>query len=1269
MTDFYFYLARVNGVQNTASKYSHIVGKLYDKRDFLTINLDGTRSKFKSAQVNISKKITSSNADKPETYSMAIGNNNIGNPNTVGSADIKYSTTDASGNTVNFVNNTEYVIKVTADFLNDNGVRTTYFAEFGTDTNYPFLYRADKGDTFNTVISFLNEPLIESGTDINVSCPMVFAIPNVDTRVPETVSFLFDEVNKYPNQSSTANTEQLVNYNIVLNYNASGNYTLPQAADKLLTNDKAYFVTVTAQYNYGYTTTKKFPRALHVISKPVIHSVVPYGLDANQDGAGDAALSSVMNVLMNGASPAVNLTALGGNITFYLKQGSDVMYKTVMNVNNTADNDGKFLYTINKSDLTKVWTTTAPTQNSNKSYSYDVVASVNTMTVYYDAATSPNEFIEKSSTAVAKTFTSDVISLANVTALNAWIAASGVAGSGSRTVDISNATTAAGYNAAPELGIVGKFSKTDFYGSGITDGFFKDLDTVNTNHKFSVIVNNINGTTTKTVTTLHQLQGYGTKTDQELYTELFGLTGITNANGLFANIPGPAGTLGSAQKPIYFWIPNAGLFEQGDSVTVSIAIQPVAGETTRPAATESAAQVVVAKINKYEMFSGQASEVRFAGSGATATLTVPINNAKTVANELYFSHAIFTSNMSAPNDTNEVAVSNDGVFDISVVNPSKRGEGAGNACVMQVRYKIADPNGGTITGPISSDYTLNLMDDPDLTNFTVSNYSYETFNDNGASKVKFDVAFQTVANKGIDGVYVYFRSNNNDVNAANDIPLTLLKDVKRSAGNSQANLSHTLQSAAPADAALASGIKIKDKDGADSANSWLNFRSGEIVFKPYYNLAFLSDATPVIVELETVKTVYNIPTIPMPTNMVLTGGVKESHTATKSSWDDALATYSAITSSVTASYKLLLDASLNDVSGAVTNHSYTIDLSSRDASSAVTLKLQVKISALDNTSYLSQTVELNFTVASIAVTGMTNDVKRGSNNATLRVARGDYAITPAGGANVTEVKLIDNVVVANTDPEAAQVKVLTCSSTADAVQPVGPTVNEYNLTTDGYALGDDIDMRYRLKAGVQYTTQYGAAAATPSSSTALFLTLASPITKYIVATKPEIQLGSTYRVTNGGTYNGRIALDINVNANGLHAEGVLSVVFILAQEGNFTNPALSDSGIQYVVSFETATGLTKSYTVGVDASLNPTSTDNLGATEVHELSVTDLPGFSEGGAGTRTLVMGNLLANDASTLYLEANSGFNTSLPITAVSVVATRLGNDISFRDVTPAV
>ena len=1493
MTDFQFYLPpidNVRGARNTLMK-----GTLYDQRNLLKISIEGSRVNVKRIEAVIAKKIMTGN-DKSEVAHLPTANSTIGPPGVVYPSDINYA----------FVDSTEYTIKIKAQLVEDEstGIVKTYFAEFGKlntsllvpqTPSYLYLHRTDGGDKFiQQELVVIDESSVQEGSNIRVKCPINFVNP-YDTDRPTTVSFTFDDVDKYLNKVATPNTDRLFSYDKVP-YDASGNYTLlayDTSGNNILKvlNDNAYFVFVSAYYADGFSLTNILPfsRVLHVIANPVIHSITAYGLTSDQSGADASAISSVMNVNMTQQIVTdPNLPSKSGNITFELSQGGVVMYKAVMPISTTVV-DQKILYTILKENLVKVWTTTAPTQNSDGSYTYDVSAEIEYSTVY------ENDSINKKSVKVSKTFTSDIVPLPSVVALNAWIAgAVDVDASGNRTVDISNATTASGYALAPELGLVGKFSKNDFYGSGVTAGFFKDLDAVDasgnalTKHAFTVSVNG----SAVPVTELHQLQGHSNKSDQEMYIELFnstingdavsgvngvetvftssqvqgvkadsnqiisnnsqggwtientgpdtngatggklpkvnlyfygnttaaanqtasnsfklnqasgagmyavfhqnagakeypffiayttpmasgnkaswyrskvffgpetsdgdtvadagkvGLTlvytgtddaavfpeipsnrrvryeimyggGLTNsfgdetvfsneyinlltlatssnasvsqagnfnfrlletgiftsnsnfgqvklrynvlspnkytsASGKFPNLPGPASTLGSAQEPIYFLIPSTGLFVQTDSVKVSVAIEPRAGETTRPSATESNTVVAVSKVNQYVMTVGTASEPRVTQD----TLIVPINN----PTEAYFTDAIFTSNRAdVPNTVGSVL--NDGVFDI-VVDTTFRGD-----CTYQVRYKISDPNNGFITGPISADYTFRLANPPGLDNFSVTNFSYKTFNNDSESSFTFDIAFVTVGTTFVDGVIVYFESTNADDDDEDNIPLTQLMDVQ----TSQTNVSYTLQSAPAANATLTEGVNIKDKDAVASSNKWLNFRSGKIVYKPY-KLVAGQKVIPPNVQLDI--TMFNIPVIPVPAQITLTGGVKESYAATSAAWNNALSTYASIGSSVTASYKLVLNNSVNnsDVSGADvnTNHGYTIDLSSVAASTTLTLKLQTRITAADGLVYLSKPSGIQFTAASVDVSGLTSTVKRGSNDTVLRVDRGDYAIIPASGANVTEVKLIDNPTVANTNPAGAQVKVLTMAE----VQPADPTVNAYDLAADGYALGDDIDLQYRLKAGVSYDvlSQYDSngspGSVVQAESTPLFLTLASPTLEYIVATKPELQLESTYRVMNSGTYNGRIAINATINAKGLHAEGVLSVVYVLAQEGNFTNPDLSDSGVQYVIAFESVTGLTKSYTVGSNASLVPSSTDNLGATEVHELSVTDVAGFAEGGAGARTLVMGNLLANDASTLYLDA-TGFDASRPITAVSVVATRLGNDIVFKELTPS-
>jgi hypothetical protein len=1247
MTEFKFY------VPSSTTPSTILTGTLVDKRNFFNINLVTNQfTNVKSAQVIISKTTTTSNGDQPSTYAISVGQNYV----VLQSANAK--TTDIKHP---FVDNTYYTVKVTA-LLSENGNDTRYDAKFGTnlDLTYSFLYRADGGDKFNnSQLAIQNEASVEgaAGSDILLRCPINFANQN-DNRTPSSVLFSFSEVSSYVTPNTNLNT--LTTYSVKLAYQSSGNYTLTQTETNKLTDDKAYDINAFALYSDGYSTNSNFPRKLHVIKRPAIHSVIAYGVGSDQSDADVLTTSSVMNLYMLPTTvPQIKLPSASGNITFKLSQGGVTMYTVSLPVSSNVVN-GTILYTVLKANLVKVWTTTAPTQNQNGSYTYDISARIEHLSVNRDASNNlVSETILKESPSVSKTFTSDIVPFNSVVTLNAWIGGANVDGSGNRTVDISNVTTASGYTLAPELGIVGKFSKTDFYGSGVTDGFFKDLDAVVngvpvTNHRFRLSVNG----GLAPVTELHQIQGYGTKTDQEMYIELFqslnnstSSNKYTNANGLFPNLPGPANTLGSAQKPIYFLIPSTVGFSQANNVVVSVAIEPVAGETTRPSETNSNSVVVVPKVNKYEMTVGTASEPRFTQN----IFTVPINNP--TASEPNFASAIFTSNLAAPNDLKEVNVSNNGVFDISLNNPSIRGAN----CSYQVSYKINDPNSGTITGPISDTYSVPLFDPPILDDFSVNNYSYETFNDNNVSKIKFDIVFQPTSPRTIDGVFVYFRTTNDD-EVANDIPLTLLMDVKRSVGNSQSNLVFTLQNTAAANATFAEGVKIKDKNGDESSNKWLNFRSGDIVFKPYQ---LVPNFAPDVREVETVKKIHNIPVIPVPTNVALTGGVKESYDATKSTWDDGLSVYAS--SPVTSAYKLTLDVSNvnSDVSGQVSNHSYTINLIPYAAGTVLSLSLQIKLTAADNLVYYSKPIKIEFTVASVDVSALVSTVARGSNNSTLKVQRNDYVVSPSSGANVTEVKLISNDHGTTTDPTHNQVKVLTCSSTTDSVQPISPTVNEYNLATDGYQLGNVLKLQYRLKAGVSYNLYVnGIASSLATPSTPLFLTLQSPILPYTVAGQASLQIGPTYSVMSSGTYAGRIAISAPINANGLHAEGVQSVVFVLAQESNLTNPNLSQNGVQHVITFESSSGLTKSYTVGLDASAN-VSTDNLGANEVHELSVTDLLGFAEGAPVTHTLVMGNLRSNDASTLYLGTNAVFNTNLPITVVAFVSTRLGSVVAFKEV----
>ena len=1253
--------------RNSSTASSTLTGTLIDNRNYLTLNLNyaDNVANFVNAQVLIDS-IDATSPATLKSYNLKLGQNFIGTSSSVSANDIRHS----------FTNLSRYSIKVKA--VTNDGSVTTLYSQYANDespsSSYNFLFRSDGGDVFasdaNCNIANPNEIEGVDGNVIEIDCPLDIAQPGADSRVPSKVLFTFDETDDYVGtENDTDNSEQLSGCSFLVDFEVSGRYILTQTSDNHLTNDSSYAVSVTAIYdsaNGGHTVSKTLDDLVHAITSPVIDHVVAYGLDEDQTDAEDPTISSVMNVYLTSESSPVKILPASGKVTFKLSQDGAVFYSAEMDVSSTTDTDGNYVYTILKADLTKIWTTTPPMQNANKSYTFDVTAEVEYTIV--------GGSVVKTSNIVPATFTSDINQLSSVNLVNAWMAATNVAGSGDRTVNISNATTASGYSVAPELGMIVTIPKNDLYGSAITAGMYQDLDAVDsdgnptTYHKFMM---STNGGTYKPVKKLYQIQGNSTKTIQENCIALLELTAgdaIENNDGLYPNIPGTPSVLGSAQPPIYVWIPNVvNGFSQQDSVKISVAIIPPSGLTTLPAPTESDEVVAVNKINRYTMTVGpeSVSEPRFTGTGANGDLVVPIHNPTTATtDEFYFSSAIFSSsNLSSPNDSVTQAVSNSGVFDITIEDPSIRG--TATTCDYRVAYKIDDPNGGTITGPDSILYSIYLKDEPTKDNFTISNFSYKTFNDNGESSFKFDIVFNDVGNTSIDGTNVYFSSNNDDANNSNDIPETLVLTVERLDGDSQSNLTVTLQSTAPTTSAVTDGIKIGDSDGSLSSNTWLNFRSGTITFKPYYTARVTSsDDAQNEIDDEKTEDILNIPVVDLPANVSLTGGVIESYDDTKLEWDNDLSDYSGL-SSITASYDLALN-SVNQTNNITANNSYTVDLGSTP--STYTLELRTKVSSnVDANVYYSKKVVVVFNSVSVVQSGMNVTVSRGSNDTNLNAQFAAYTTDPPAPAapnlNVTEVKVVDNSISAvNTNPDDEGVKVLTCTSDSTSVQ-LAAIVNSYDLAEDEYEQADLMNLTVRMEAGVDYTLKYGDSSTSNEESTPLYLALNGPSKPYVVATKPSVEILNRYHVLSG-PYAGQTALHMTCDLKGAKHEGAQSVTVIMAREGDYTDANNgSGSGAEIILTFESNNARLRSYTVGPNADVTLSSTDNLGANEVHTLNTDDTEGFSEStSTGDFTLVMGTLDNSDESTLYMPIDCEF-TTFPISIIVVVSTRLGTDVDMK------
>jgi hypothetical protein len=742
-----------------------------------------------------------------------------------------------------------------------------------------------------------------------------------------------------------------------------------------------------------------------------------------------------------------------------------------------------------------------------------------------------------------------------------------------------------------------------------------------------------------------------------------------SSSGLYDNIPGAAGVLGPNQPPIYFWIPfSSGLYSQSDNVKVSIQIVSL-GATIPEATFSTNSSVVINKVNRYEMTFGADSEPTFLES--TGVLTVPINNPKTLSNEYHLSSATFTSNLTSTGHNSVTkAQENDGVFKVTLLNPSPRG--VSNPCDYRVHYTIADPKGSNIRGPLSAQYRINIKDHPTTSSYTVSNYSYTTFHNNnvsgGISSFTFDIAFIDHQTKGIDGVNVYFES-------ASDFVLFHLKDVKRNTLLSSQTVSYTLQNTAPLTNAVNDGVKIIGSDGVVSTATWRNYGAGKIVIEPYITEKVDSnhDTQTKIPDQSVRKDINNIPVISKVENIVLNGGVLELHDGTSMSFDKALPKYSGV-SNVTASYVLSLntqDQSNNIVSNDSLTDKYVIGLGSSPSNYALNLKVKL-VTSNDGSSYESESAVLVFDSVSVDVLSMNVNVRRNSNSSSLSVVRGDYTVSPSGASylNVTEVKLVDNLSDSNTNPLDSGVYVLPCTnSVVSDIQPLGSvgSPNTYSLVRAGvYELSYMLRLQYRVKAGVDYTLQYSSqGSASYHDSRPNYVSLkpstATNATKYVIATRPEVTIVSSFIESS------KLKLKMKIDAKGLKNEGVQSVVLLLGQDGDYpdANDVSNGEGAQIVLSF-TSANVSETYDLTTSGNLSNNINNGGEAT----LTTVDVNGLNEGSglSATWKLKAGSLDNSDESVLTFPDLSsgtygGFVSGKPISVVAALSTRLGIDLDIK------
>jgi hypothetical protein len=1236
---------------SSSDAVDYISAQLHNLKESVAIYLECSNAK---SLVDVKVYIDSYTATGTATLkplTLKLGNNEITHSAT--------ATTSSNDPTYNFMNGASYSFKIKATYrvAGVNKTLLSYFTHGSDELTadlpvYKFTYYEDGGPSFSDESAVTNLNDIQPNSNINISALLVNNNEDDETE-PHTVMVAFDQLDA---GDDDINSEQIASYSAEVDYETTGLYTLLNNA----LSSGSYAVTITALWDEGFTVSKTLASPVVVLSNPVLLDLIPYGIEENGTGAGVDSISTVMQVSIKTDSLSENPAPENSEVVFYLSQGGVKMYKAMLSVadgvaetttvGSVSVNVKKF--TVNRTipgdtaesdHLVQLWTTTSPAPNADGGFTFSVSAELS----YVLGGSN----VDKISNALSGDFTNDIIPIASVTLTNAWIASAVTTSDGIRSVDLTNTLSEDGYTASAEFAIAGTFLKTNFYGTEISSGPFKDLDTTLTQYKFMIKVNDGDY---QNVESLYFMQATTGDTSQQSFVDLVSLVPgalKSSADGLYDNIVGAAGDPGSGQPPMLFLIPQGTLYNQDDAVTVSIQI--VNPDATMPSATESNQVVVVKKVGKYTMTTGTDTEPECTGSGETCVLSIPISFPKTISEEFNLKSVTFESNLDDPHDSiiSPIAEDDTGVFDISITDPSKRGVGEDQGITYTVYATITDPNdtASDIRGPVSQVITINATDQPTTENFTISDYSYETFNNNGVgggdSKFEFGVTFQDGEATEIDGINVYFVSNNDDSNTSNDIPDTLVATVERSSFTNPIDV--TLQSIPPNSSATTDGVSILDSDGNSSSNIWLNYKSGTLKFRPYKTPRVISsdDAPDYSVGQDHEETIYNFPEFdPVdPTYISLIGGVIQSYQDTVMEWTDDLFS----STGVTVEYKLTVNGV--DKSADISNNTYTFDLGS--SATAYEVKLYAN-TAIDGEENLSEPVTLTFNSVSVDTDAMTIDIKRGSKDDVVKLSFEDYTAGYAAGGSssdlvVTKVEVVNNPSPNNEYPEAEDVEMLYWNIAENAIQP-SDTTNTYDISS--YSLGTTLKLQARVEAGVKYSVDGGDS----QDSAPLYLTLSQVLNtlpyEYLVAAKPVADIASEYNVFSSGADAGKIELTLNIDAKGCHAEGLQGIVLLVSQEGDFTDENDADSeGNVAVLQFSSAQSANL-YAIQADADANEL-TDNMATGEVFTLTDDD--------SRTYTLTLGNLTSSDATKLMLDES--FLSSKPVQVVAVASTRLGQAVA--------
>ena len=546
--DFYNTTISETGSIILGDKNTAYYGKLFDHRNHFTCslktNVDGEPADFKDATLSIDSFNKSSNVSKMITLQ-------VDGADTIVVKETSTTTSFVSSDTFPFVNEDTYSLKMLIELFGPevDGIRPTIVLvgkfTYGSVTPspqvYKFIYRETPDEFVSTPPPVItNRGEIQKGSSIKITAPMAFV--EKDPRRPKTVKVKFDVADV---EEGDTNSEFLSTFISEVVYLESGLYEFP---DNKLENGYQYKATLQAVYEDGYKPFINIPELLSVFNPLTITNVLSYGLGLDGLAAGDSKISNIMDITMKTDEPGV-FTG-GETITFTLTQtGSNIVFYTFTVPVQTGINP---VYNIDKNTTYVASPSIGSIVESSRAngggtfYRFQVTAQRS-----YTRGTGADAYtVDKVSNSVTSDFALDINSLGPVLVDNQWTTLGVV----NRKVELDSQLSQAKWDLISEYGYLAKFSKNEFFGTGITGGLFQDLDK-EASTKFKVELSQDSGVTFAPVKSLRMKQGTAASSateDRTQWISLLDQTALTNDEGLYPNIPWTSTqALGPQQPPLY----------------------------------------------------------------------------------------------------------------------------------------------------------------------------------------------------------------------------------------------------------------------------------------------------------------------------------------------------------------------------------------------------------------------------------------------------------------------------------------------------------------------------------------------------------------------------------------------------------------------------------------------------------------------------------------------------------------------------------------------